>query len=163
MPPNPDGGFTHKTKSGMWAPGCWAVLGVLLGQRAEFRAMLLLPSTAAAHLGPWGGLLRGAVCGGGRWAGPHHGVRLPSLGEPGWRRWASRSRICVCRASFLMTFVQSGMPPRLPAPIFLPGETFLATGQGLVSPLLRKWSLNSGDTKVIGVSRTEYQRGESCL
>src|SRR5574341_535758 len=26
-----------------------------------------------------------------------------------------RSRICVCRASFLMTFVQSGMPPRLPA------------------------------------------------
>lgn len=90
MPPNSDGGFTHKTKSGMWAPGCWAVLGVLLGQRAEFRAMLLLPSTAAAHLGPWGGLLRGAVCGGGRWAGPHHGVRLPSLGEPGWRRWASR-------------------------------------------------------------------------
>lgn len=45
-------------------------------------------------------------------------------------------------------------------PSFLPGETFLATGQGLVSPLLRKWSLNSGDTKVIGVSRTEYQRGE---
>lgn len=66
MPPNPDGGFTHKTKSGMWAPGCWAVLGVLLGQRAEFRAMLLLPSTAAADLGPWGGLLRGAVCGRGQ-------------------------------------------------------------------------------------------------
>ena len=27
----------------------------------------------------------------------------------------ARSRICVCRASFLMTFVQSGRPPRLPA------------------------------------------------
>src|SRR5574340_1334290 len=25
----------------------------------------------------------------------------------------ARSRICVCLASFLMTFVQSGMPPRL--------------------------------------------------
>src|SRR5574340_981644 len=32
----------------------------------------------------------------------------------GWTPEA-RSRICVCRASFLMTFVQSGMPPRLPA------------------------------------------------
>ena len=31
----------------------------------------------------------------------------------GWTLEA-RSRICVCRASFLMTFVQSGMPPRLP-------------------------------------------------
>src|SRR5574337_200793 len=30
----------------------------------------------------------------------------------GWTPEA-RSRICVCRASFLMTFVQSGMPPRL--------------------------------------------------
>ena len=32
-------------------------------------------------------------------------------------RWTpeARSRICVCQASFLMTFVQSGMPPRLPA------------------------------------------------
>src|SRR5574341_868145 len=32
----------------------------------------------------------------------------------GWTL-GDRSRICVCRASFLMTFVQSGMPPRLPA------------------------------------------------
>src|SRR5574339_179380 len=32
----------------------------------------------------------------------------------GWTPDA-RSRICACRASFLMTFVQSGMPPRLPA------------------------------------------------
>ena len=32
----------------------------------------------------------------------------------GWTPEA-RSRICVCRASFLMTFVQSGMPPRLSA------------------------------------------------
>ena len=27
----------------------------------------------------------------------------------------ARSRLCVCRASFLMTFVMSGMPHRLPA------------------------------------------------
>ena len=27
----------------------------------------------------------------------------------------ARFRICVCRVSFLMIFVQSGMPPRLPA------------------------------------------------
>ena len=32
----------------------------------------------------------------------------------GWTPEA-RSRICVCRASFLMTFVHIGMPPRLPA------------------------------------------------
>ena len=32
----------------------------------------------------------------------------------GWTPEA-RSRICVCRASFLMTFVQSGMPHRIPA------------------------------------------------
>src|SRR5574337_2016821 len=32
----------------------------------------------------------------------------------GWTPEA-RSRICVCRASVLMTFVQRGMPPRLPA------------------------------------------------
>src|SRR5574341_510417 len=32
----------------------------------------------------------------------------------GWTPEA-RSRICVCRASFLMTFVHSGRPPRLPA------------------------------------------------
>src|SRR5574341_390945 len=32
----------------------------------------------------------------------------------GWTPEA-RSRICVCRASFLMTFVQSDMPPRLRA------------------------------------------------
>src|SRR5574337_775749 len=32
----------------------------------------------------------------------------------GWTPEA-RSRICVCRASFLMTFVQSGMPHRLAA------------------------------------------------
>ena len=32
----------------------------------------------------------------------------------GWTPEA-QSRICVCRASFLMTFVQSGRPPRLPA------------------------------------------------
>src|SRR5574339_527241 len=32
----------------------------------------------------------------------------------GWNPEA-RSRIYVCRASFLMTFVQSGRPPRLPA------------------------------------------------
>src|SRR5574337_819343 len=34
--------------------------------------------------------------------------------KSGWTPEA-RSRICVCRASFLMTFVQSGMPPRLSA------------------------------------------------
>ena len=33
----------------------------------------------------------------------------------GWTPEA-RYRICVCRASFLMTFVQSGMPPRLCLP-----------------------------------------------
>src|SRR5574337_812712 len=32
----------------------------------------------------------------------------------GWTPEA-RSRICVCQTSFLMTFVQSGMPPQLPA------------------------------------------------
>src|SRR5574337_1321472 len=32
----------------------------------------------------------------------------------GWTPEA-RSRILLCRASFLMTFVQSGMPPLLPA------------------------------------------------
>ena len=36
------------------------------------------------------------------------------LGGSGWTPEA-RSHICVCRASFLMTFFQSGMPPRLPA------------------------------------------------
>src|SRR5574341_910562 len=32
-----------------------------------------------------------------------------------WWTPEARSHICVCRASFLMTFVQSGMPHRLPA------------------------------------------------
>ena len=35
--------------------------------------------------------------------------------DPAFAYAEARSRLCVCRASFLMTFVTSGMPHRLPA------------------------------------------------